>query len=74
MNMVVDARGRSCPEPVILTRQALAQHKGKSLTILVDASVAKENVSRFITGNTGQTPEVKEAEGYWEITVKGSKC
>ena len=42
----VDARGLSCPEPVIMTKNALAG-KESSYTILVDNVTAKENVTRF---------------------------
>ena len=34
-NRVVDARGRSCPEPVLMTKKALAQQSGR-LQVLVD--------------------------------------
>ena len=42
----VDARGLSCPEPVILTKKAL-ESKEAVYEILVDNVTAKENVSRF---------------------------
>ena len=44
----VDARGLSCPEPVIMTKKALAS-KDSSYEILVDNVTAKENVTRFAT-------------------------
>jgi TusA-related sulfurtransferase len=43
----VDARGLSCPQPVILVDQAIADGN-KDLEILVDNEVARENVSRLI--------------------------
>ena len=42
----VDARGLSCPEPVILTKKAL-DSKEKNYEILVDNITARENVTRF---------------------------
>ena len=42
----VDARGLSCPEPVIQTKNAMAS-KEAAYEVLVDNVVAKENVSRF---------------------------
>ena len=42
----VDARGLSCPEPVVLTRKAL-QSKENAYQILVDSETCKENVTRF---------------------------
>ncbi len=42
----IDARGLSCPQPVLMAKKALAK-KEPSYTILVDTKAAKENVSRF---------------------------
>ena len=42
----VDARGLSCPEPVIQTKNAMAS-RAAQYEVLVDNVVAKENVSRF---------------------------
>ena len=42
----VDARGLSCPEPVIRTKNALASGE-KAYTVMVDNVPARENVSRF---------------------------
>ena len=41
----VDARGLSCPEPVIQTKNAMAS-KEAEYEVLVDNVVAKENVSK----------------------------
>ena len=42
----VDARGLSCPEPVILTRKALLGG-AKEYEVLVDNVTSRENVTRF---------------------------
>lgn len=54
----VDARGLSCPEPVIMTKNALAS-KEAAYEILVDNVTAKENVTRFAT-NQGYKVAVTE--------------
>jgi selenium metabolism protein YedF len=43
---IVDARGLASPQPVILTRQALADGR-EWLEVLVDSAAARENVVRF---------------------------
>jgi TusA-related sulfurtransferase len=43
----IDARGLSCPQPVVLVDRALADGN-TDLEILVDNEVARENVSRLI--------------------------
>lgn len=44
--ITVDARGLSCPQPVLLTKQALDAHP-EGCRVLVDAPAAKANVSRY---------------------------
>lgn len=54
----VDARGLSCPEPVIRTKNAMASGE-TAYEVLVDNVVAKENVSRFAV-HQGYQVNVKE--------------
>ena len=54
----VDARGLSCPEPVIQTKNAMASGEA-AYEVLVDNVVAKENVSRFAV-HQGYQVDVKE--------------
>ena len=46
---MVDARGYSCPTPVLMTQQALAKSPD-ALTVLVDNRTAVENITRFAEG------------------------
>lgn len=43
----VDARGLSCPIPVVRTKEALDEASGKTVAVLLDAAVAVENVTRL---------------------------
>jgi selenium metabolism protein YedF len=43
----VDARGQACPQPVILTRKALAEGGFDLLEVIVDDASSQENVVRF---------------------------
>ena len=56
----VDARGRSCPEPVLMTKKALKENPN-DIEIIVDNVTAKENVTRFAI-NSGYKVEVKQKE------------
>jgi tRNA 2-thiouridine synthesizing protein A len=40
----VDARGLSCPEPVILTMNAMKENADQPLRVTVSNSVARDNV------------------------------
>jgi tRNA 2-thiouridine synthesizing protein A len=46
MSEFVDCRGLSCPEPVMLARQALMQSPETCVTVIVSNAVARDNVSR----------------------------
>ena len=43
----VDARGLSCPLPVLNTRKAIEQHAGEEIAVLVDTMASVENVTRM---------------------------
>ncbi len=42
----VDARGLSCPQPVLDTLSAIAEQLAGSIEILVDTQASRENVCR----------------------------
>jgi tRNA 2-thiouridine synthesizing protein A len=43
---IVDARGLSCPQPVLLTLSEIKRTEKGEIVILVDTATSKENVSR----------------------------
>ena len=55
---MIDARGRSCPEPVIMIKKAMTT-KENSYEMLVDNRVSVENVTRFAR-HEGYTITVEE--------------
>ena len=64
----VDARGYSCPEPVIMTRKALMT-KGSEYTVLVDNTASRENVTRYAE-HQGYKVTVTEEDGAYTLTLK----
>lgn len=48
MTTDIDARGQACPQPVLMTKQAVDNDRPDRLTVLVDNEAAVENVSRFL--------------------------
>jgi len=46
MSEQVDARGLSCPQPVLLTMEKLRALNQGELVVLVDTDTSRENVSR----------------------------
>lgn len=69
MAKIIDARGRSCPEPVIMTKNALDENPEESFDILVDVEVAVENVTRFAK-NSGYKVDVEENKGYFILHIQ----
>lgn len=65
----VDARGLSCPEPVIQTKRALTSQP-KEITVKVDNNVAKENVRKTLE-MSGYNVSVKEESE--DILLHGRK-
>ena len=47
MAKIVNARGRSCPEPVIMTKNAIDSNPNEAIKVVVNAYVAVENITRF---------------------------
>ncbi len=62
MSSIVDARGLSCPQPVILTMNEIKKVKKGKIVILVDTDTSKENVSRAAIAE-GWTLKGVEPEG-----------
>ena len=62
----VDARGYSCPEPVLMTKKALKN--GTPLVVLVDNETPLQNVRRF-AANNGYQVSWKEVGEDYEITI-----
>ncbi len=43
----VDARGFSCPVPVVKTKKAIEANPNQPITVLVESDVSRENVTRL---------------------------
>jgi tRNA 2-thiouridine synthesizing protein A len=72
MAATVDARGLSCPQPVIMTLDEIKQGKEKEMIILVDTDTSKENVIRAAESQGCQIADVTpEGEGYRIALTKG---
>ena len=64
----VDARGLSCPEPVLLARKAIESVSSGTIEVLVDTATPKENVTR-LAKNRGCSVSVEEVEGEFRLTI-----
>lgn len=64
---IVDARGRGCPEPVLMTKRALKKYK--SFEVIVNEHVAKENISRLLN-KSGKKFHVIEENTEFKIIIE----
>ena len=64
---MLDARGLSCPEPVVMIRKAMMS-KEAEYTIIVDNPTAKENVTRYAE-HQGYKVAVTEANDEYTLTI-----
>lgn len=66
----VDARGLSCPEPVLRVREAINSLDKGEITVLVDTATSCENVTRMAE-SLSCTVEVTDAENEgFKLTLK----
>ncbi len=66
----VDARGLSCPQPAMLTRQALQKFDKGTVEVLVDSGTARENVSRLAKKAGWAVAAEEQPEGSCRIVLK----
>ena len=62
----IDARGLSCPEPVVLLRSAMSTGED-SYQIIVDNHASRENTTRYAP-HMGYQVSTAENDGEWTLT------
>ena len=65
---MVDARGYSCPMPVVMVQKAVKDGAPEELEVLVDNRCSLENVTRFVTG-LGYKTTVSEENGDYKLVL-----
>jgi TusA-related sulfurtransferase len=64
MNATVDARGLSCPQPVLMTMDEIEKVNKGEIQVLVDTDTSKENVSRAAESKGWQVKDVPGRYGH----------
>ncbi len=71
MSNIVDARGLSCPQPVLMTLNEIKKVNKGEIVVLVDTDTSKENVSRAATTQGWRVKSIEpEGIGYRIIVAK----
>ena len=60
MAKTVDARGLSCPQPVLMTLDEIKTGKSDEIVVMVDNDASKENVSRAAVSRGWVVDEIDE--------------
>lgn len=69
MSKEVDARGLSCPQPVLMTLDEIKSMEKGEIVILVDTETSKENVSRAAESKSWKVKEVQSEGEEYRITI-----
>jgi len=72
MSEIVDARGLSCPQPVLMTMDVIKKTAAGQVEVLVDTDTSKENVTRAASSQGWRVKDVQpDGIGYKLTLVKG---
>lgn len=69
MSIKIDARGLSCPQPVLMTIDAIKAGKTDEIEILVDTDTSQENVSRAAANQGWEVADIARGEDGYRITI-----
>jgi tRNA 2-thiouridine synthesizing protein A len=67
---IVDARGLSCPQPVLMTMSKMKELSAGQIEVMVDNEVSKENVTRAATRQGWEIAEVREEADEYRLILK----
>ena len=70
MAHIVDARGLACPQPVLMTMEAIKSTDDKEIEVLVDNEASRENVSRAAVTQGWSVIESVEAGDNFKVLIK----
>ncbi len=66
--VVIDARGFSCPIPVVRTKEAIDSNPLAPLAVLVESEVSRENISR-LARSRGYSVRVERIEDGFRLLL-----
>lgn len=69
MDAKIDARGLSCPQPVVLAKKKMDELQTGTFEIMVDAPVARDNICR-LSASHGWQCDVAEQGDDMIITIR----
>ena len=70
MANVIDAKGLSCPQPVILTINEIKKGSDPEIVVLVDTETSRENVSRAAESHGCSIEDVAAEDNGYRIVIR----
>jgi TusA-related sulfurtransferase len=70
MSTTVDARGLSCPQPVLMTLEEIKRVGRGEIEVRVDTDTSKENVSRAAASQGWEVRDILEEDQEYRITLR----
>jgi len=70
MSGTLDARGLSCPQPVMMTLQEIKNSGTSEIQILVDTDTSKENVSRAAASQGWEVTRIQDTDNGYRICIR----
>lgn len=69
MSITVDARGLSCPQPVIMAMAKMKELDAGEFAVLVDTDTSKENVSRTASSKGWEVKDIRSEGDTYRLTL-----
>lgn len=66
----IDARGLSCPQPVLMTVDAIKKATVDEILVLVDTEASKENVSRAVESQGWQVAGITTEDETYRLEIR----
>lgn len=66
----VDVRGLSCPEPVLLTMDAMQDNPGRAVRVLGDEAHTRRNIEKMLDYEKKSFATTVRSDGCFEITFQ----
>ena len=70
MAKTIDARGLSCPQPVLMTLEEIKSGKADEILVMVDNDASKENVSRAAASRGWTVADIDEKDGVFNVKIR----
>ncbi len=70
MSKIVDARGLSCPQPVLMTLDAIKSGSDSELEVIVDNMASRENVVRAAESKGWKVSDIRDNADNTQIFIQ----